>query len=75
MVHRPFRLADIIVTLRKYNLEPKRMRLVESCRGKEPTMVLIESVKSGGVRMEVEPTLTVYNEDGTYTEELLEMYY
>ena len=75
MVHRPFRLTDIMVMLRKYNLEPKRMRLVESYKGKEPTMVLIEGVKSGGVRIKVEPTLTVYNDDGTYTEELLEMYY
>jgi len=75
MVHRPFRLVDIIVTLRNYSLEPKRIRFVESYQGKEPSMVLIESVKNGGVRAQIEPTLIIYKEDGSYTEELLEMYY
>ena len=31
LVHRPFRLAELIVTLSKYKLEPKRMQLVYPC--------------------------------------------
>ena len=45
LVHRPFRLAEIIVTLTKHKLEPKRMRLVYPFADKEPNMVLIEAVR------------------------------
>lgn len=41
---------------------------------KEPNMVLIEGMKGGNPRMQVEPPLIVYQKDGSYTEELLEMY-
>ena len=45
MVHKPFRLAEIIRLLSKYRLEPKRMCMVQPYKGKEPNMVLIESFK------------------------------
>lgn len=74
MVHKPFRLAEIIRLLSKYRLEPKRMCMVQPYCGKEPNMVLIESFKGGKPMLKVEPTLVVYNDDGTYTEDLLERY-
>ena len=73
-MHRPFRLAEIFSTLKKYHLEPKRMQLVYPFVDKEPNMVLIEGMKGGNPRMQVEPPLIVYQKDGSYTEELLEMY-
>ena len=36
MVHRPFRLAEIMTMLVKYKLEPKRMQLVYPYIDKEP---------------------------------------
>lgn len=36
LVHRPFRLAELIVTLSKYKLEPKRMQLVYPYADREP---------------------------------------
>ena len=74
MVHRPFRLAQIIRTLSAFRLEPKRMRLVYPSVKKEPNMVLIESMKGAGSGMIIEPPLIVYREKGVYTEELLQMY-
>ncbi len=74
MVHRPFRLAEIFATMMKYGIEPKRMRLVHSYVDKEPNMVLVEGMKGGKSRITVEPPLIVYNEDGSYTEELLTWY-
>ena len=74
MVHKPFRLAEIIRLLSKYRLEPKRMCMVQPHAGKEPNMVLIESFKGGRPMIKVEPALVVYNDDGTYTEDLLERY-
>ena len=74
MVHRPFRLADILVLLRQYHLEPKRMRLVYPFADKEPNMVLIEGNKGGRPMLKVEPALVVYNKDGSYTDDLLRRY-
>ncbi len=75
MIHRPHRLTDIMVTLRQYRLEPKRMRFVHSYVGKEPNMVLIEAVRSGRPMVKVEPPLIIYGEDGRYTKEIQEIYY
>ena len=46
MVHRPFRLVDIMVLMREYHLEPKRMKLVYPYIDKDPNMVLIEGWKA-----------------------------
>ena len=74
MVHRPFRLAEIIRVLCANHLEPKRMRLVYPYAGKEPNMVLIEARKGGRSGIQVESALTVYERPGVYTEEILHIY-
>lgn len=74
MVHRPFRLADIIVLLRQYKLEPKRMKLVYPFVDKEPNMVLIEANRGGRAAMNVEKPLIVYKEQGVYTDEIYDIY-
>ena len=74
MVHRPSRLPEIMELMRKYRLEPKRMRLVQPYVDKEPNMVLIEGIKEAGSEMRTLPTLVVYENDGSYTEELLQIY-
>ena len=74
MVHRPFRLAEIIVLLRAYKLEPKRMQLVYPFVNKEPNMVLIEANRGGKPRMTVEKPLIVYREPGVYMEEIYDIY-
>lgn len=75
MVHRPFRLAEMIHQMVAYRLEPKRMRLVHPYIDKEPNMVLIEGVRGGRSRMTVEPPLIVYERENVYTEELKRWYY
>ena len=74
MVHRPFRLPEILAKMSAYRIEPKRMRLVHPYIDKEPNMVLVEGLRGGNPRMKVEPPLVVYERDGTYTEELLRAY-
>lgn len=74
MVHRPFRLAEILSTMIQYRIEPKRMRLVYPYIDKEPNMVLIEGLKGGKSRMTVEKPLIVYKEPGVYTEEIYTTY-
>ena len=74
LVHRPFRLAEIISTLLTYKLEPKRMRLVYPFADQEPNMVLLEACRGGNSRMRVEPPLIVYKEPGVYTDEIYDIY-
>lgn len=74
LIHRPFRLAELFMTLKKYKLEPKRMRLVHSYVDKEPQMVLIEASKGGNSGINIEKPLIIYEKGGEYTEELKEIY-
>ena len=74
MVHRPFRLAEILAGMNRHGIEPKRMRLVYPYVDKEPNMVLVEGMRGARPRMTVEPPLVVYEKDGSYTRELLRMY-
>ena len=74
MVHRPFRLAEIMTMLVKYKLEPKRMQLVYPYIDKEPNMVLIEAVRGGRSRMTVEKPLIVYQAPGVYMPEIYDIY-
>ncbi len=74
MVHRPFRLGEIISLMTKYHIEPKRMRLVYPYVDAEPNMVLIEGLRGGKPRMTVEKPLIVYKESGKYTDEIYDLY-
>ncbi len=74
LVHRPFRLAEIMETLIRYKLEPKRMRMVYPYIDKEPNMVLIEAKKGGRSRLTVEKPLIVYKEQNVYTDEIIDLY-
>ena len=74
MVHRPFRLSEIMNTMTKYKLEPKRMRLVYPYVDKEPNMVLIEGTRGGNPGMVVEKPLIVYEAVNVYTQEIRELY-
>lgn len=74
MVHRPSRLAEIVRTMSEYKLEPKRIRMVHPYINKDANMVLIEGVKGANTFMKIESPLIVYNQDGSYTDELLKMY-
>ncbi len=74
MIHKPFRLAEIMSVMMKYKLEPKRMRLCYPYVDKEPTMVLIEGVKCAKSRITVESPLIVYEKSGGYTKEVQEIY-
>lgn len=74
MVHRPFRLAEIIRTMAKYKLEPKEMRMVHPFIDKEPNMVLIGATKGGNSGIKIAPPLIVYKEQGVYTDEIYDVY-
>ena len=74
LVHRPFRLAEIMVTFARHRLEPKRMQLVHPYADREPNMVLLEAVRGGRPRMKVEKPLVIFREPGVYMSEIREIY-
>ncbi len=75
MVHRPHRLADIVCLMRKYRLEPKRIRYIHPRQGEEANMVLIEAIRDGKPEIRTLPPLIVYTEEGVYCKELMKIYY
>lgn len=63
MIHKPFRLAEILSKMCQYKIEPKRIRFVHSYIDKEPTMVMIEGLKGGKSRVTVEPPIIMYERE------------
>ena len=74
MVHRPRRLVELFETMRRYGLEPKRMKYVHPYVDQEANMVLIEACSGGRPQMRVEPPVIVYQSPGVYSEEIYTIY-
>ncbi|TAN42878.1 MAG: tRNA1(Val) (adenine(37)-N6)-methyltransferase [Nitrospirae bacterium] len=74
MIHLPERLVEILRFMERHALEPKRVRTVHSYLRTEAKMVLIEAAKGGRTGLKIENPLVIYNEDGSYTDEMKEIY-
>jgi tRNA1Val (adenine37-N6)-methyltransferase len=74
MVHKVERMTDIFCALRKYDLEPKRMRLIYPKVGESANLVLIEGIKGGKPFLNMEPPIYVYKENEEYTDQIYEIY-
>ncbi|MBU0278556.1 tRNA1(Val) (adenine(37)-N6)-methyltransferase [Gemella sp. zg-1178] len=76
MVHRSYRIADIINKCHSYNLGIKRIRFVYSKKTSENSkIVLVEGTLSKVSDIKVEQPMYIYNEDNTYTDEMKKVYY
>lgn len=60
MVHRPFRLTEIMIKMNYYKIEPKRIQFIHPYIDKEPVLVLIEGVRGARSRVTVEPPIVIY---------------
>ena len=74
LVYRPFRLAELFMEMKSVGIEPKKMRLVHPFMDKEPNMVLVEGIRGANPRLTVEKPLIVYESEGKYTKEILDIY-
>ena len=72
---RPERLADVMESMRKFAVEPKRLRLVQQRKSKAPKLFLLEG-RRGGKRgfLDVLPTLFIEDEQGNFSQEMLAIY-
>lgn len=74
IVHRPDRLVEIIETMKKYNIEPKRLQFIYPNETKESNMILIEGKKNGNKGLKVLNPLFVHEDNGDYRKEILDMF-
>lgn len=74
MVHRAERLVDIMCLLRKYKLEPKKIRFVHSKEKEKPKLILVKAVKNANEFLKIDKPLIIYEENGNYTNEVLKIY-
>lgn len=65
MIHRPFRLTEILTKMHEYKIEPKRIQFIHPYIDKEPTMVLVEGMRGAKPRVTIEPPIIMYAKDGT----------
>ena len=74
MVHRPTRIAELLFLMRKYKLEPKRMRFVHKNISSPPILVLVEGLYGAKSDINVQNPLILYDENMNETEELKKIY-
>ena len=63
MVHRPFRLTEIMIKMSYYKIEPKRIQFIHPYIDKEPVLVLIEGVRGARSRVTIEPPIVIYEKE------------
>ncbi|MDO4174274.1 MAG: methyltransferase [Eubacteriales bacterium] len=74
-VYRPERMVELIADMRKYQLEPKRLRFVHQHAQAVPSAVLIEARRGSAPGVQVLPPLLVCDMDGTQTAEYRAIYH
>lgn len=71
--HRPERVFDAMCAMRNHGIEPKRLRFVSKKGDTQPWLVLIEGKRGAKNGLKVEAQFVAYNNDGTLSDEMLEI--
>ncbi len=74
LVHRTERLPEIIEILKKYKLEPKKIKFIFPKKNSESNLVLIEARKNTNPGVKVLSPLIVHDEKSNYTKEVLKIF-
>ncbi len=75
IIHRTARLAELIITLAQYRLEPKRLRFVHPTLAQPSRYILMECRKNANRGLLIEKPLVIYGADRDYTPELKSIYH
>lgn len=70
LVHRPDRMIEIFDTMRKNNIEPKRIQFIYPKYGEDCNLILVEGTKNGKLGLKILEPLIVHDTDGNYTQEV-----
>ena len=74
IVHRPDRLVEIFETMRKNNIEPKKIQFCYSKKGDNCNLILVEGSKNGKVGLKILEPLIIHEDNGNYKEEINKMF-
>ncbi len=74
LVYTSERLPELVQHMRSCRLEPKNVRFIHSRKDSESKLVMMEGIKQGRPGLKVGPPIVIYNEDGSYTEEVETMF-
>ena len=74
IVHRSERFMEILILMKKYNIEPKKVRFVYPNREKNSDLVLIEGTLNGKSGLKILKPLFIYDGDNVYTKEVEDMF-
>ncbi len=75
LVHRTWRLGEVLDKLSKYQLIAKEMQMIQARENKEPDTFLLRARKGGNHGLRVKPTLVVYEKNSKkYTPRVREIY-
>lgn len=74
IVHRTDRLIDILQSMKKYNIEPKKIQFVYPKKNMESNIVLIEGRKNGGSGLKILSPIIVHNQNGDYSKQVLKYF-
>lgn len=74
LCHRVERLCDVLETLRRNKIEPKKIRLVQQRKNSPAKLFLIEGKKGASPGIVALPTLFIENETGGLSEEMQRIY-
>lgn len=76
MVHRAERVGEVIEYMHKYGFRASRMQFVYATKSSENALfVLVEAIFNSDAFVKVERPFYIYNNDRTYTKEMLQVYY
>lgn len=68
------RMTDMLTQMRSADIEPKFLRMIHSGANTEAKLLLAKGVRGGRPGIKIAPPLIIYNEDGTYTDEVKKMF-
>lgn len=62
VVHRCDRLCDVICSMRKHGIEPKRLKMVHSTKASAPNLFLVEGMTGASKSLKMEKPIYLYEE-------------
>ena len=74
LIHHSDRLSEIISTLKSNSFEVKKLQFIHQNISKPSTLVLIEAVKNANSGLNVLSPIIVFENDGNYTKNILNIY-
>lgn len=75
MIHLASRLCEIVDALHRRQMEMKRLRPIQPKAGRNVNLIMLEAVVGANAgNLQIMPPLIVHNPDGSYTDEIYQIY-